>query len=86
MVENYRGQLVNYFMKNLGKGYTAESLKFALIGQGYSRSVIDVALEQAHKELAEKAPVLKERPVIRHEVFDENDEPVSLKKPWWKFW
>jgi hypothetical protein len=40
----------------------------------------------AHKELADEAPVLKEKPTISYEVLDENDKPVEVKKPWWKFW
>ena len=31
-------QLAEYFKRNLKKGYTADSLKWALINQGYSVS------------------------------------------------
>lgn len=81
---DYRKNLVGYFKKNLTKGYTPDSLKFALIGQGYSRSIVERALEQAHKELAEKAPILKEKPKIKYEIIDENDNPIEIKKPFWK--
>jgi len=39
-----------------------------------------------NKELAELAPKLKEKPVIKHEIIDENDHPVEIfyKKPWWR--
>ena len=86
MVESTKRQLIDYFKKNLSKGYTADTLKFALMEQGYSRSLVDTALEQTHKELSEKAPVLKEKPMIRHEIFDENNRVIVMKKPWWKFW
>ena len=86
MVKDYRRQLVDYFKKNLSKAYTADTLKFALINQGYSRSIVDYALEQANKEMAVKAPVLKEKPKIKHEIFDENNRVIVMKKPWWKFW
>ena len=46
--------------------------------------MIESSLEKMHKELAEQAPILREKPEIRYEVLDENDKPVSLKKPWWK--
>lgn len=82
--EEYKSRLVEYFKKNLKKGYTEESLKWALINQGYSRSMIDSALERTHKELAEEAPILKEKPVIKYELLDENNRPISIKKPWWK--
>ncbi len=83
---SHRRKLINYFKKNLSKGYTSETLKWALIRQGYSRTDISRALEQANKELAEKAPVLKEKPVIKCRVIDENNNvlDVKVKKPLWK--
>ena len=81
---NYRKKLVDYFKKNLAKGYTSESLKWALIKQGYSRAIILGAIEQVHKELAEGAPILKEKPRIKYEIIDENNKPITLKKPFWK--
>ncbi len=84
MAENYKRQIIDYFKKNLTKGYTSETLKWALVNQGYSRVVVEDAIEQATKELAEKAPVLKEKPVIKYEIVDEYDNPIEIKKPWWK--
>ena len=84
MVEEYKRKLVNYFKKNLAKGYTSDSLKFALMSQGYSRAIVEAAIEQANKELAEKAPVLKEKPVIKYEIIDEYNKPITIKKPWWR--
>ena len=84
MVENFKRKLVNYFKKNLVKGYTSDSLRFALMSQGYSRTAVDTALETANKELAEKAPVLKEKPKIKYEIIDEYNRPIKIKKPWWK--
>jgi hypothetical protein len=82
--EDYKNKFTEYFKKNLKKGYTEESLRWALVNQGYSRTLIDAALERTHKELAEEAPILKEKPVINYEVLDENDKPVEVKRPWWK--
>lgn len=81
---DYRKNLVDYLKKNLVKGYTFESLKWALVKQGYSRAIVERAIEQVHKEFAEKAPVLKEKPRIKYEIVDENDKPIILKKPFWK--
>ena len=61
----YRRKLVDYFKKNIAKGYTVDSLKYALVNQGYSRAVVEQAMKQANKELAEKAPVIKEKPKIK---------------------
>jgi hypothetical protein len=85
MVEtNPTRNLVNYFKKNLPKGYTLESLKWSLVKQGYSRTLIDRALIQVTKELAEEAPILKDKPIIKHEVIDEHDKPITIEKSFWK--
>jgi SOS response regulatory protein OraA/RecX len=84
MVNDYKRNVIDYFKKNLLKGYTAETLKWALINQGYSRSIVERALEIAQKELAEKAPLLKEKPVIKYEIIDEHDNPIKIRKPWLK--
>ncbi len=81
---DYKRKIIDYFKKNLSKGYTSDSLKWALIDQGYSRAIIELALEQANKELAETAPVLKEKPVIKYEIIDEHDKPITIKKSWWR--
>ncbi len=84
---DYKRKIIDYFKKNLAKGYTLDSLKWALIDQGYSRAIVEIALEQANKELAEKAPILKEKPVIKYEIIDEYDKPITIKKSWWRrFW
>ncbi|MBI2045003.1 hypothetical protein HYT23_03020 [Candidatus Pacearchaeota archaeon] len=80
----YKQKLVDYMKKNLKKGYTEDSLKFALIKQGYSRVIVEEAIKDANLSLAAEAPVLKEKPSITYEVMDENNQPVEAKKPWWK--
>ncbi len=77
-------KLIEYIKKNLKKGYTLDSLKWALLNQGYSRIAVEEAIKETNKELAKKAPVLKEKPVIKYEIIDEYDQPVEIKKPWWK--
>jgi hypothetical protein len=82
--ESYRKNIVDYLKKNLKKGYTEEALKWALVKQGYNKVVVDMALKQAHKEIADKAPILREKPKITYTIIDENNKPVIIKKPWWK--
>ncbi len=77
-------ELVEYFKKNLSKNYTEDSLKFALLDQGYSKVAIEQAMIQAHKEIAEKAPILKEKPVIKYEIYNENNEPIKVEP--FNFW
>ena len=73
-----------YIKKNLSKRYTLESLKWALINQGYSRAIIEEAVKQVNLELAELAPILKEKPRIIHQIIDEYDNPIVVKKSFWK--
>ncbi|MBR9701590.1 hypothetical protein GOV13_01570 [Candidatus Pacearchaeota archaeon] len=79
-----RKNIVNYFKKNLKKGYTLDALRIALLNQGYLKVLIERAVEQATSELSKAAPVLKEKPVIKYEIIDEYDNPVTIKKSWWK--
>ena len=85
---DYKHQLVDYFIRNLSsKKYGADSLKFALINQGYSRVAVSAAYDEAVKQMAEKAPVLKEKPVIKHEVYDMEDNRIDIEpmSRWEKF-
>jgi hypothetical protein len=81
---NYKENLINYFKRNLKKGYPSDALKFALIHQGYSKAAVEEALNKVNAELAEKAPILREKPVIKYEVIDENDNVIRIKKSFWK--
>lgn len=76
---DYKRQLVDYFIKNQSKNYSVDSLKFALLNQGYSRVAVDQAYEEAVKEMAKKAPLLKEKPFIRHEVYDLENNPIKIE-------
>ena len=84
MAVEYRKQIIDYLKKNLKKGYPLESLKWALIRQGYSRVLIENLIEQTKKEIACKVPIFKEEPVIKHEIIGENNQPILIKKSWWK--
>ncbi len=83
--ENERKKrLALYFKNNLKKGYTMDSLKWALVNQGYSRTFIEEAMREATKQLASEAPVLREKPIITHEIMDENDNAVPVRASWWR--
>ena len=81
---DFRLKLLEYFKKNLKKNYSSETLKWSLIKQGYSRTEVQAALEQATKELAEESSALKEKPRISYEILDEHNKPIFIKRPWWK--
>ncbi len=83
MVENnYKAKLTEYFRRNLKKGYPVDTLRIALVKQGYARATIDESAKEAIRKMAEEAPVIKEKPQIEHEVITE--EPVVEKKSWWR--
>lgn len=81
---SYKRKIVDYVKKNLKKGYTEDSLRWALINQGYSKISVEDALRRVHMELAQKAPILKEKPVIKYEILDEDNNPIEIKKSFWK--
>ena len=83
MEGSYKRRIIDYFKKNAKKGYPIQTLKYALINQGYLRPMVEEAMEQAIKEMAREAPVLKEAPKIEHEVIV-NEIPVPAKKSWWR--
>ena len=70
---NYTNQIVNYLRKNLKKGYTKESLRWALVNQGHSRMEIEKAFRKLEQEMARKAPILKTKPEIKYERIAPND-------------
>jgi hypothetical protein len=81
MEGTYKRKIIDYLKKNAKKGYPFATLRFALINQGYLRTMIDESIGQAIKEMAKEAPVLKEKPQIEHEVVIE-EQPVEKKKSW----
>ena len=80
-MENYRRNLVEHVKRNLLKGYTLESLKWALIDQGHSKVEVKEILEIANKELEEKKlknTEKKEKPRIKHEIYDVDNKPIKI--------
>ncbi|MCF7910585.1 hypothetical protein K9L16_02855 [Candidatus Pacearchaeota archaeon] len=86
-------QLIEKVKKNLKKGYSAKTLKYALINQGYSRISVERAIERAQKEIAKELPeVTKDKPVIKYELYDSDNKQIwsstspnsKKKKPFWK--
>jgi hypothetical protein len=77
--KNYVQELAEYLKKNLKKGYTKESLKWALVNQGHSKIEVEKALRLVDAEFASEAPILKTKPEIRVEII-----PQEEKKSFWK--
>lgn len=77
--ETYIAQLAEYVKKNLKKGYTKESLKWALVNQGHSKIEVEKAMAKVEKDLAAEAPVLKTKPEISVEVVEPKDAELKPK-------
>src|SRR3989338_3625907 len=71
--------------KNLKKGYTKESLKWALIGQGYSKIEVEKALKLVDKQLANEVHPLKTRPEIKYEAVAPKQYYEEKKSLWRRF-
>lgn len=84
MVDNSKKSIVEYLKRNIKKGYSIDSLKWALVNQGYRRAIIESSIIDANKDLSKKVPVFKEKPKIRYEIIDENNNPITIKKSWLK--
>jgi len=79
--KNYLQQLAEYLKRNLKKGYTKESLKWALVNQGHSKIEVEKAIALVDAELASEAPVPKTKPIISYEIIEPK---VEEKKSFWK--
>ena len=79
--KNYLQNLASYIKNNLKKGYTKESLKWALVNQGHSRLEVEKALKLVDAELASEAPILKTKPIITYEILEPK---AGEKKSFWK--
>lgn len=81
--DKYMDEITDYIKKNLRKGYTKESLKWALVSQGYPKLEVEKALkkvdEEFAKELQQQSPQIREKPQIEYQR-----EPVQEKKSFWK--
>jgi SOS response regulatory protein OraA/RecX len=75
---NQNQQLADYIKKNLSKGYTQDSLRFALLKQGYSRTTVEKAMEIANKQMAENAPRMVEKPVVKYEIIDDDEMAAKI--------
>ncbi|OIO44078.1 hypothetical protein CO038_04105 [Candidatus Pacearchaeota archaeon CG_4_9_14_0_2_um_filter_39_13] len=80
--EHHLYEIVSYFKKNLKKGYPQGTLVQALVNQGYAKIPIEKGLAIARDELANEAPKLNTKPVIKREIVGPRIE--FDKKPFWK--
>lgn len=85
MTEAYpKAKLTEYLKKNIKKGYPIETLRIALVNQGYSRATVDEVIKDVMNQIASEAPVIKEKPQIEHEIVTEEVPEPVVKKTFWQ--
>ena len=87
-IKTQNEQLVEYIKKNLKKSYTPDTLKYSLLSQGYSRTSIDKALEQAKEQLKQETPKITHTVHITQSISDDfkvKPEPSFFQKVIRKF-
>jgi len=77
--------LVDYIKKNTGKGYTRDSLKWALINQGYMKIEVEKAFKIADEELS-RMPQSRPQMPPAQPVPAIQVEPEPEKPSFWKRW
>jgi hypothetical protein len=55
--ENYIKETVDYLKRNMAKGYSLDSLKWALINQGKSRVLIEKSVEIVREEMKKEQEI-----------------------------
>ncbi len=77
---DYVQKITERVKKNLSKGYKPESLKWALIKQGYTKTEVDKIIRLAQEQLETETPKIEEKPAETEII-----EPiVEEKKSFWK--
>lgn len=79
---NYAKSLVDYAKKNLDKGYTLDSLRWALISQGHSRIEVDKALAAAQADKAKQVQTSAKSSMQPQPQMEVQPEPE--KQSFWK--
>ncbi len=79
--KDYPQQLADYIKRNVTKGYTIDSLRWALVSQGHSRAQVDKAVLLANQQLAAAAPKI-EKPAGQILVEPTQIEPEKKRGFW----
>jgi hypothetical protein len=75
--------LIDYFKRNMAKGYSPKSLKWALINQNYPRSSVEKAFVAANREIEAERESKKasEKPKIKYQLYGADNKPIRIKEP-----
>ena len=73
----YLQKLAEYIKKNIAKGYTLDSLRWALVKQGKNRTEIERAITLAQQQMAANAPRFQSKPQL---IVERKEEEKQAKK------
>lgn len=78
--QDYSQKLADYIKRNVSKGYTVESLRWALVSQGQSRVQVDKAVKLFNEQMAASAPKIETKPIVEEtvEVVEQQPEKRSI--------
>ena len=82
---NYSKNLVEYARKNIQKGYSIDSLRWALINQGHSRIEVDKALSTAQSEISRES-VKSSQSQNQSQNSQQSNMQINVEpeKSWWQ--
>lgn len=75
-------EIAEYLRKNAKKGYTLESLKWALVRQGHARAEVEKVIKKVEAEMARESSAPQVKPQVTLEPAAV--QPVEEKKSFWK--
>lgn len=75
--KDYLQRLADYLKRNIAKGYTVDSLRWALVKQGKNRTEIERALTLAQQQMAADAPKFQSKPQL---IVQREEEKKPEKK------
>ena len=68
--EDYIRKLADYLKRNSAKGYQLDTLRWALIKQGHTRTCVEKSIEVATKEMSATASKLEIREERKVEILE----------------
>lgn len=83
---DYLFNLVKYVKNNLSKGYSKDSLRWALVNQGHSKLEIEKAFKRAEEEMTRDNPSSTVKPKISYELVEAKDLAQNVQPEKQSFW
>ena len=82
--ESHNKKLVDYLKSNVKKGYSLDSLKWALINQKHSRMEVEKAYNLAKREIEQEQSILRARAALENVPKVEMPSVEPEPKSFWR--